>query len=73
MSGIEFACLLLAVLAAGAVVGIGIAGFLDTVIDGHPETSALSDSRASGSADGAPPASDPPIGAGGAFQTPERK
>lgn len=73
MSGIEFGCLLMAVLAAGAVVGIAVAGFLDTVIDGHPETSALSDSRASGSADGAPPASDPPIEAGGVFQTPEKR
>ena len=36
-------------------------------------TSALSDPRAGGSADGAPPAPNPPIGAGGVFQTPEEK
>ena len=69
----NFLLTLMSVLAVGAVAGIGIVGFLDSLMDGHLYTSALSDPRAGGSADGAPPASDPPIEAGGVFQTPEEK
>ena len=54
-------------LAICAVIGIWITGFLDSVMDGYFETSPLSDPRAGGSGDGAPPASDPPTGAGGVF------
>ena len=56
-----------------AVIGIWITGFLDSVMDGYFEASPLSDTRAGGSGDGAPPAPNPPSGAGGAFQTPEKK
>lgn len=68
----NFLLTLMSVLAVGAVAGIGIVGFLDSLMDGL-YTSALSDPRAGGSADGAPPAPNPPIGAGGVFQTPEEK
>lgn len=40
-----------------------------SVMDGYFETSPLSDPRAGGSGDGAPPAPNPPSGAGGVFQT----
>lgn len=56
-----------------ALIGIWITGFLDSVMDGYFTTSPLSDPRAGGSGDGAPPAPNPPAGAGGAFQTPEKR
>lgn len=60
-------------LAICAVIGIWITGFLDSVMDGYFTTSPLSDSRAGGSGDGAPPALDPPNGAGGAFPSAGKK
>ena len=60
-------------LAICAVIGIWITGFLDSVMDGYFETSPLSDPRAGGSGDGAPPALDPPTGAGGAFHDSSKK
>lgn len=69
MNAVEFACLLVAVLAAGAVIGVQICAALDVLLDRDtPQSSVLSDASAGGSTDGTRPAPlDPPIRGGARF------